>query len=612
MENKKQKCSLKEHNEFDAIIYCQKCEIYMCNKCEKHHSELFLNHKSFNLDKDISKIFTGFCKIKNHQIGLDFFCKNHNMLCCGLCIIKIKREGCGQHIDCNVCNIEDIIDEKKKNLKSNIKILEDLSNSLKSSIDELKIISEKITKNKEEIKLNIQKIFTKIRNAINDREDELLLEVDKKFEKYYFNEDILKEGEKLPNKIKISLEKGKIIEKEWDNNKIKLLINDCINIENDIKNIYNINDKIKKCNSDDVELKFNSDDGISLLKSIKQFGLIKKNNNVQNNININVLDFNPQYIKCIKKISDSFGNYHCYVYDGICFFISKNNEYVLGYIDSTYKSIIYYDINNDKEIKRINNAHENYIYIIKYYDYHLYDIILSSSYNNDVKIWNYNESLNILTINNIFNNNYVFSSALLFDNNSFYVLCPGYNDYIKVYNSSGNLYKNLGNNDEDRRYIEIDEINENKYIISGGNKGINIFNYPSFSNYYCFKENNDTSYHNYAKIIKINNIYNLIDVGTSNKIRIWDFNNKNLIKCITSNSGNGLGGFILINNIYLIIGSFDKEIKVFDINNGIIIKTFKKHNNSCVVGIKAIKDKDNNQYFVSYGYDKTIYLWSIK
>ena len=347
------------------------------------------------------------------------------------------------------------------------------------------------------------------------------------------------------------------------------------------------------------------------MKSIKQFGLIKKNNNVQNNININVLDFNPQYIKCIKKISDSFGNRDYYLCDGICFFISKNNEYVLGYIDSTYKSIIYYDINNDKEIKRINNAHENYIYSIKYYDYYLYDINLSSSCNNDVKIWNYNESLNILTINNIFNNNYVYSSALLFDNNSFYVLCSGYYDYIKVYNSSGILYKNLGNNDECRFYIEIDEINENKYIISGGNKGINIFNYPSFSNYYCFKENNDTSYHNYAKIIKINNIYNLIDVGTSNKIRIWDFNNKNLIKCITSNSESGLGGFILINNIYLIIGSFDNEIKVFDINNGIIIKTFKKHN-SVVVGIKAIKDKDNNQYFVSYGYDKSIYLWSVK
>ena len=100
------------------------------------------------------------------------------------------------------------------------------------------------------------------------------------------------------------------------------------------------------------------------------------------------------------------------------FYIKKRR--ILGYIDKDKKSIIFYDINNDKEIKKINNAHDKEIYTIKYYDNNLYDIILTSSNNNDIRIWNYNESLNILTINNIFNNNnYVYSSALLFDNNSF-------------------------------------------------------------------------------------------------------------------------------------------------------------------------------------------------
>ena len=614
MEKKKYKCSLKEHNEIDAICYCQKCDIYMCNKCEKYHINIFPNHNSITLDKDISNIFTGYCKVENHINKLEYFCKTHNILCCAQCIIKIKRKGNGQHTDCNVCNYEDIIDEKKENLKNNIKILEDLSNSLQSSIDELKIIVEKLTKNKEEIKLNIQKIFTKIRNAINNREDELLLEVDNEFDKLYFNEEILTETEKLPNKIKISLEKGKTIDKEWNNNKLNSLINDCINIENDIKSINKINEKIKECKSTNKEIKFNSgNDEITILELIKKFGNINSKKENNNNDNINILDFNPQNIKFVKKITDSFDCSDSYEYNGICFFISKKDEYVLGYIDKSCKSIIFYDINNDKEIKKINNAHDQGIYTIRYYDYNLYDIILTSSYNNDIKIWNYNESLNILTINNIFNNyNYVFSSALLFDNNSFYIFCVGYtNNYINVYNSSGSLYKNIGNNDEDRRYIEIYEINENKYIISGGNKGINAFNYPSFSNYYCFRENNDTKYHNYAKIIKIKNIYNLIDVGNFNKIKIWDFFNKNLIKCITSNSENMLGGYILINNIYLIIGSLDKEIKVFDINNGIIVKNFNKHTSS-VIGIKAIKDKNNNQYFVSYGQgDYTINLWSL-
>ena len=106
--------------------------------------------------------------------------------------------------------------------------------------------------------MNIQKIFTKIRNAINNIEDELLLEVDNKFEKLYFNEDILKENEKLPTKIKIFLEKGKDIEKEWNNNKLNYL-NDCINIEKDIKTINEINKKIKECKSNKSQIKFNSD-----------------------------------------------------------------------------------------------------------------------------------------------------------------------------------------------------------------------------------------------------------------------------------------------------------------------------------------------------------------
>ena len=399
MEKKKYKCSSKEHNEFDANCYCQKCDIYMCNKCEKFHTNFVPNHHSIPLDKDITELFTGFCKIENHQIELDYFCKNHNALCCAKCITKIKSKGNGQHIECNVCNYEDIVDEKKQNLKNNIKILEDLSNSLQTSIDELKKIVEKLSKNKEEIKLNIQKIFTKIRNAINNREDELLLEVDKEFEKLYFNEEILTEVEKLPNKIKISLEKGKIIDKEWDNkNKLNSLINDCINIENDIKIINTINKKIKECKSTNKEIKFNSgNEDINILESIKIFGNInnKKENN-QNNINVNILDFNPENIKFVKKISDSFDcAYNC-VYDCICFFISKKEEYVLGYTNKDFKSITFYDINNDKEIKKINNAHEKSIYTIKYYDYNLYDIILTSSNNNDIKIWNYNESLNIL------------------------------------------------------------------------------------------------------------------------------------------------------------------------------------------------------------------------
>ena len=103
MDNKNLKCSLKKHEEINATSYCQECKIYMCNKCENYHSELFQNHHEYKLDKNINEIFTGFCQEKNHLEKLEFYCKNHNKLCCSSCIAKIKREGKSQHTDCNVC-----------------------------------------------------------------------------------------------------------------------------------------------------------------------------------------------------------------------------------------------------------------------------------------------------------------------------------------------------------------------------------------------------------------------------------------------------------------------------------------------------------------------------
>ena len=117
-------------------------------------------------------------------------------------------------------------------------------------MNEIKKISKKINEDKEKAKLNIQNIFTKIRSVLNEREKELLKEIDEKYDKLFLTEDAIKEKEKLTDKIKISLEKGIKIDKEWDNNKINLMINGCINIENHISDINSINNKFKNHNLD--------------------------------------------------------------------------------------------------------------------------------------------------------------------------------------------------------------------------------------------------------------------------------------------------------------------------------------------------------------------------
>ena len=201
MDTQKKKCSSKKHSDIDAIIFCQKCEKYFCNKCKNLHSDMFEDHLTINLNNS-NDIFIDICKENNHKNKLEFYCRVHNTLCCSSCIAKIKEEGFGQHSDCDVCHIKHIKDEKKNKLKENINQLEEFSKQIEKSINELKKIYEEINKNKEDLKLKIQTIFTKLRNELNKKEDKLLLNIDDEYDNKYFKEDIIKENEKLKNKIK--------------------------------------------------------------------------------------------------------------------------------------------------------------------------------------------------------------------------------------------------------------------------------------------------------------------------------------------------------------------------------------------------------------------------
>ena len=256
MENQTKKCSNKKHSEINAINYCPECCLYLCNKCINTHSEFFEKHQIYNINKNINEIFTGKCNELNHKLNLEYFCKNHNKLCCAACLSKIKGKGAGQHFDCDVCHIEEIKEEKKSKLNNNIQILEEISKTIETSINELKNIFQKINESKEELKTKISSIFTKIRNSINNREDELLIEVDNLFDKTFFNEEMIKQGEKAPTQIKLFLDQGKILSKNWNDKTLINNINICINIENNVKNINEINENIKINNSKKINIQF--------------------------------------------------------------------------------------------------------------------------------------------------------------------------------------------------------------------------------------------------------------------------------------------------------------------------------------------------------------------
>ena len=131
------------------------------NKCQIFHSEIFKDHNPINMSK-INEEFINKCKEDNHNnCKLEFFCKEHNILCCACCITKIKKGGYGQHFDCDVYHIKDIKDEKRNKLKENVNNLEELNKQIEKTINKLKKIFEEINKNKEELKTKYKQYLLK-------------------------------------------------------------------------------------------------------------------------------------------------------------------------------------------------------------------------------------------------------------------------------------------------------------------------------------------------------------------------------------------------------------------------------------------------------------------
>ena len=282
MDVRDKKCSSKEHKEIKAISYCCNCGVFMCNKCENFHSNLLQNHNVFNIDYYLQENFTGFCKEDNHNNKLEYYCKTHNILCCVICIAKIKNKNHGKHSDCVICNInDDIINEKKNIMIDNINYLEKISTNIQNSINEIKNLFEKVTETKENLKKQIQNIFTKIRNELNTREGQLLSEVDTIYNKSNLNDNLLRDYEKLPKRINTSLEKAKLVQNENNKDKNIILINECIQIENSIKDFNKINEGINELkNSNNITFNFSPNE-IEMkeeLERIKSFGKIIKIN----------------------------------------------------------------------------------------------------------------------------------------------------------------------------------------------------------------------------------------------------------------------------------------------------------------------------------------------
>ena len=291
---------------------------------------------------------------------------------------------------------------------------------------------EKVNENKEKLKLKIQKIFTNIRTVLNEREDELLLEVEKKYNDVFCNEEIIKENVKLPNKIKLALEKGKLINNEWnDNNKLNSIINDCINIENNIKKINLINSNINKLKlNKDIEINFipDNEDLDKFIQNIKKFG--------------NILDIDS----LILKNKGDIDKFKCLI----------SNKLIINNMKLLYRSTKD-GLNLQNMINKINNK-SNLIFLFFTGNKRIFGLYIKSKLEN-IQHEKYFKDENA----------FVFS----LDNNKIYkILIPG--KAIRFYNSCPILIGNDSNN--------------NGFWLSNGNFSEYLLGNPKI---YDFQKNNE-------------------------------------------------------------------------------------------------------------------------
>ena len=353
------KCYNYTHKDTDATNYCYKCQIYLCDECGECHNNLFENHQIDTLDQKTNEKFIGLCKEKKHNLKLEYYCKTHNELCCGLCICKIKGNGNGQHNDCDICLIDDIKKEKKSKFNDNIKKLENFLKELDESIKNMKVTPEEVEKKNVKLKSKIKDTFEKITNELNNRENILFSEIDKYFDENYCINKKSIEIKSLLENIN-SIDKG-----QQDDDKLNELIYNCINIENYLKDMNKIREKIDHYYKDDnFNIKLNSNTN-NIITHIKKIGYLSDSLILNKYNTINKFD---ELIRD-DKITDNMKLLYRSSRDGINYlniinainnksnliflYLTENDKIFGAYIKTKLENI---DINGSKKYYKDENA----------------------------------------------------------------------------------------------------------------------------------------------------------------------------------------------------------------------------------------------------------------
>ena len=346
----------------------------------------------------------------------------------------------------------------------------------------------------------------------------------------------------------------------------------------------------------------------------------KFTNNNNNKLNSNIIKTSIDKITIPKKIyflknlvKDSYTDYDSdNTFD---VFLSINNILFLIYSNKK-KSIISYNLNDNKKINEFKNAHNMYISILKHYldNKNKRDLIISVSCDdNNLKLWNINNLECLLNLKNIYNKGILSSACLLNNNNNIYIISSNINSVffsnpIKVFDLDGNKIKEISDSYDNIAFI--DNFYDNKmcknYIITGNEGYSQSFDFNENKIYHKYFDD-DHKFHNSIVINNNGDKTKLIESSEDGNIRIWNFHTCILLNKI--NIDDELYGLCIWDNECLFVGCYCGHIKMIEFKKEIRIKNLKSHK-SKVLTIKKMVHPKYGKCLLSQGYyNDTIKLW---
>ena len=295
-----------------------------------------------------------------------------------------------------------------------------------------------------------------------------------------------------------------------------------------------------------------------------------------------------------------------------CAFKSFNGEPLVVW-GSTALNIEFYDCNKEKIVKTIYQAHKQTIFSCRHYaDIRLrIDYIITSSNDRSVKVWDATKDNYALYIPNVHNGYYIYSVSLLChlhqEKNFVITSCP--NEKMKVWSFTGMYMYNFGQSNESTYFIDVFyNKNQKKYfIINANSNDVKSYYFESGDLYHKYKGTPQT-WHMSAVVNNINDIFALIESDGNGTIRIWNFDTAELLKSITAHSIN-LRGICLWNDKYLFAAGNDSQVKLFNLEEGKFVKSFKGHT-STVCTIEKIMHPKYGGCLISHALDGKLKIWS--